>query len=466
MKALRLSIALFLSLSLFLSPAASLAQAPTPEFIQSAPQTASRLAAVEWCFAGDANGWNNSSDPMFDDGTNGDLIADDGVYSLAIAVATAGTSGWKAVECGNWDNAHPAANSWVTTTVANQTVTFTFDTNDYSLNAGMPLLPASNIVNVTGDSLPTSYTAVGNFQGWNNADPGTLMTDMGNGFHRLVYTIPAAGSYIGKVVVTGTWNGFGADGRSSDAANINFTTTEADQEVVFLLDSFSGRMLIEPASSGAGTWCAAGSFNGWAADGNPLYDDGTNGDLLGSDGVFTVDITIPTAGRYEFKVTNCTWDLSYPTTGNSWLNITEDNQVVKITFDTNDHSADAGLALVPTTNIIHAWDSSNSFTVVGDFQGWNNADPNTALGMDGRGLYMLNYPIATAGANNFKIVSTGTWDAIGLDNRSVNANNIPFVTYKDEDVVWFYLDYRTGRVGAFPPPAGEPPVAGHDNEVW
>ncbi len=42
------------------------------------------------------------------------------------------------------------------------------------------------------------------------------MTDMGKGYYRLVYTVPSAGSYIGKVVATGTWNAFGADGRSVD----------------------------------------------------------------------------------------------------------------------------------------------------------------------------------------------------------------------------------------------------------
>ncbi len=162
MKAIRLSLAIFMALSLFLSPAASLAQAPTPEFIQNPPQTANQLAAVEWCVAGDMNGWNNNLDHMLDDGTNGDLIADDGVYSLAIAIPTAGTSGWKAVECGNWGLAYPSSNSWFTTSAADQSVTFTFDTNDYSANAGMALLPASNIVNITGDTLPTSVTAIWN----------------------------------------------------------------------------------------------------------------------------------------------------------------------------------------------------------------------------------------------------------------------------------------------------------------
>ncbi len=463
MKAFRLSLAIFLALSLFLSPAASLAQTPTQEIIQSSPSTAVTQAEVNWCFAGGLNGWNNSSTPMVDDGTMGDLFPGDGVYSWGTTVPSAGDDSWKAVECGNWDNTHPAANSWFTTFVDNQWVTFTLDTNDFSANAGMALLPASNIVNVFHDALPDSFTVVGDFQGWNNADPATGMLDLGNGYYRLVYSIPTAGSYIGKAVITGSWLGFGADGRSTDAANISFTTTTDNQDVVFLLDAYLGRMLIEPVSEGTGPWHAAGGFNGWNNASTPLHDDGTNGDLLGGDGIFMTDVTIPTAGRHEWKVTNGTWDVTYPA-DNSWLITTYDNQVVKLSFDTNDHSADAGPQMVPTVNILNAWDSANSFTAVGSFQGWNNINPDTALGMHGRGTFLGINQIGTAGTYESKVVVTGSWDAIGLDNRSINASNIPFTTYTDEDLVYFYLDYRAGRLGVFGPPA--PTAASHDNEVW
>jgi len=461
MKTFRLPLALLLALSLLLTPTASLAQSSP-----SAPPAALTVDGVNWCIAGEINGWNNSSDPMYDDGTHGDLLALDGVYSLMFTIASPGTYQWKAVECGNWGNTHPAANSWVTTSAANQVVTFMLDTNDYSANEGKPLLPTANIVNVAGDSLPTSFTAVGDFQGWNNADPNTLLTDMGKGYYRLVYTVPTAGSYIAKVVSTGTWNAFGGDGRSTDAANIGFTTTTADQQVVFLLDSYAGRLIIEPTDSLSGTWCAAGAFNGWSASATPLYDDGTNGDLLGGDGIFTTDVTVPEPGRSEWKVTNCTWDVSFPTTGNSWLNTSAADQVVKLSFDTNDHSADAGLDMLPAVNILHAWDSSSTFTVVGDFQGWNNANPVTAMTDLGHDLYRLDASFATAGNYAYKVVTTGLWDAIGQDNRSVNADNIPFTTNNDGDIVPFLLDYRSGRVGVFPPPAGEPRLPGHDNEVW
>ena len=463
MKAIRFVLACFLAFSLILSPAASLAQAPSQEILQNTPPKSVNAAAINWCFAGGLNGWNNASTPMYDDGTYGDQIPGDGVYSWGTSVPTAGDSLWKAAECGSWSNTHPAQNSWFTTFVDNQWVVFTLDTNDYSVNTGMALLPASNIVNVSGDALPTSFTAVGDFQGWNNADPNTGLDDLGNGFYRLIYTIPTAGSYIGKVVVTGSWLGFGADGRSSDAANINFTTTTDNQDMVFLLDSYSGRLLIEPVSTSTGPWHVAGAFNDWNNASTPLFDDGTNGDLLGGDGVFMADVTIPTAGRYEWKVTNGTWDVSFPA-DNSWLITIADNQVVKLSFDTNDHSADAGLELLPSTNIVHAWDDANTFTAVGSFQGWDNANPDTGLGYTGHGSYLLNHQMLTPGSYEGKIVVTGSWDGFGLDGRSINAANIPFTTYAEDDMVYFYLDYRVGRVGIFGPPA--PTAASHDNEVW
>ena len=338
-----------------------------------APQTARpqpiRAAASNWCVAGSFNSWDNTSHPLYDDGTHGDLIADDDIFTLDHTIASADRHEWKIVECGNWGNAHPASdNAWLHTSAGDQTVKFTFDVNDHSGDAGWALLPSQNIVNVWGDDLPTSFTAVGDFQSWNNSDPNTEMDYAGNGVFWLTYTVSTAGSHIGKVTATGTWDAFGADGRSKNADNVNFTTTTADEEVVFLLDSRSGRVLIEPQGSGTGNWCVAGGFNGWNNASDPLYDDGTHGDLLGGDGIFTLDYEIATAGRDEWKVFECgTWN-GYPS-DNAWLNTAAADQTVKFTFDTNDHSSDAGTTLYPTQNIVNAWDTlPASFTAVGDFR--------------------------------------------------------------------------------------------------
>ncbi len=53
---------------------------------------AAPAAASAWCVAGSfqsGGGWNNGSDPLYDDGTHGDLVAGDGIYSLDYSVAKA-----------------------------------------------------------------------------------------------------------------------------------------------------------------------------------------------------------------------------------------------------------------------------------------------------------------------------------------------------------------------------------------
>ncbi|HEX7972969.1 MAG TPA: choice-of-anchor X domain-containing protein, partial [Anaerolineales bacterium] len=430
--AFQILLSAFLLLGLFnpLGPSAVAAARPAASFAPAAP-------VVNWCLAGSLNGWNNASTPLYDDGTHGDLFKGDGMFSIDYTIAAAGRNEWKIVECGNWNNAYPAANAWVNTSAANQVVKFTFDTNDHSQDAGLALLPAKNIVNAW-DSLPASFTAVGDFQGWNNADPATALTDLGHGLYRLAYAISAPGSYIGKVTTTGAWDAFGGDGRSTDAQNISFATTAANEVVICLLDTRTGRLAIANNKAGTGNWCLAGSLNGWNNASTPLYDDGTHGDLAGGDGVFSLDFSVAAAGRNEWKIVECgNWNNAYPA-ANAWVNTSAANQVVKFTFDTNDHTQDAGLALLPAKNIVNAWDSlPASFTAVGDFQGWNNADPATALTDLGHGLQAAYVPVATAGRYIGKITTTGAWDAFGGDGRSTDAQNVSFQTRFANDAVFF-----------------------------
>ena len=413
-------------------------------------------AASNWCVAGDFNGWDNSSYPLYDDGTNGDLVPEDGIFSLDFAIAESARYEWKIVQCGSWSPAHPSQNAWLNTDYYGQMVKFTFDSNDHADDAGWDLLPAQNIVNVI-DPLPTSFTAVGDFQGWNNADTATEMTHVGNGLYYLDYSISTPGDYIGKAVVTGSWDGFGADGRSIDATNLNFTTTSADETVIFLLDTNTGRLMITPQGSATGNWCLTGDFNGWDNAASPLYDDGTHGDLLGGDGIFSLDHTIASADRYEWKVVACgSWDPAYPA-ANAWVHTSTADQEVKFTFDTNDHSDDAGWHLLPTENIVNAGgDTPSDFTAVGDFQGWDNADPTTALQAVGNGLYYRPYQIANAGDYIGKIATTGSWDAFGADGRSKDAANVNFTTTAPNQTVYFLLDPNRGRMMIHVPMSPEP----------
>ena len=418
-------------------------------------------AAINWCVAGDFNGWNNSSTPLVDDATAGDLIAGDGVYSLDLVIPTAGRYEFKAVECGNWGNAFPGDNAWLTTTQDAHTVKLTFDTNNYSADTGLVMKPSQNIVNVWFDVPPASFTVVGPWQQWNNTAVTTTMTAVGHGIYRLAYEFAEAGAYEAKISETGNWaNQIGADGRNKSAPTIAFTTTGVNQTVIFLLDTVTGRMSITPNGSGAGNWCAAGDFNTWNNASDPLYDDGTNGDLLGGDGVYSLDVVLAAAGRTEFKAVECNnWSVAYPS-DNAWMIASAGGQTVKLTFDTNDHSADAGLPFLPAQHIVNAWDDmSPSLTVVGPWQSWNNSDAATALASLPNQYYILPYQFATAGSYEAKITNTGAWDnQIGIDGRNKNAGTIPFTVAADGDVVAFYVDGRNGRTAIVIPAPLLPPI--------
>jgi len=425
-------------------------------------------SATIWCAAGDFNSWNNSSNLMNDSGSNGDLFANDGIYSLEITVAAASRQEWKAVECSNWGYTVPgSSNSWYYTSTANQDVLLTLDTNDHSSDAGMQLLPAQNIVHAWAE-IPASYTAVGSFQGvpWTYDDPTTLLTDLGFGIYRLEYTITTPGAYEAKVTATGSWGEqYAADGATTNGSNVNFTTTVADETVIFLVDTNHSRLTITPNGSGTGNWCLAGSINGWDNTSDPLYDDGTHGDLLGGDGIFSLDFTVSAAGKNEWKVSECNnWSVAYPTS-NAWVQTGAADQVVKFTFDTNDHSNDAGMALQPVQYIVHAWDDlPASFNAVGPWQGWNPSDASTTLTSLGNNFYLLEYTFAAPGMYTGRLTNTGGWDdQYGADGRGVDAQNASFTVYKANDVAQFWLDGNQSRWAIITPPESG---AEHDNNIW
>jgi hypothetical protein len=201
----------------------------------------------------------------------------------------------------------------------------------------------------------------------------------------------------------------------------------------------------------AQVWNVAGDFNGWNNAGNQLYDDGTNGDLVAGDGIFSADITISTPGRYEWKVTAWgSWATTFPVPGNCWVLTTLPNQVVKFTFNTNT------LADIwqPNNNILNANDMpANNIVAVGDLQGWNNSGPQIMHddGLDGDwlagdGIYCWHTVVATPGTYYWKAVISGTWDAWGSDDRGVNANNASVTTNAPNQDVYMYLDKNTGRI--------------------
>jgi len=206
-------------------------------------------------------------------------------------------------------------------------------------------------------------------------------------------------------------------------------------------------------------WYARGDFNGWGTT-DQLYDDGTHGDVVSGDGIHTALVTIASTGRHEFKIATEDWSLSHPSSGNSWLYTTVEDEVVTITFDTNSYSD----GWLPETNIIGVNPESGTWTAVGDWQGWDNANPTTAMTSLGGGMYEVTTTITSPGSYQYKAVKTGTWDAIGADGRSVNANTAAFDTTDPDQNVTFMLDALKGRVNVEVEPV--PPKPKPDDNVW
>ena len=206
-------------------------------------------------------------------------------------------------------------------------------------------------------------------------------------------------------------------------------------------------------------WYVRGDFNGWGLV-DPMYDDGTHGDVSAGDGIFAAQVTISSPGRYQFKVAVEDWSISHPGSGDSWLDTTVAGEIVTVTFDTNAY-ADGWL---PDAEIIGVSTEPGAWTAVGDWQGWDNANPATAMSALGGGVYDLTTPIASPGSYQFKAVKTGTWDAIGSDGRSVNANTASFETTFADQNVTLTVDALTGRIQVELEEA--PPVPAPDNDIW
>ena len=181
----------------------------------------------------------------------------------------------------------------------------------------------------------------------------------------------------------------------------------------------------------------AGEFNGWDnGSTNPMVETASGSGIW----TFTVTGQSPNT-RQEFKVTDGsgTWDSAYPS-ANSWY-YTDSSDEVTITFNTNIVSD----GWLPEQYRLGTSTDPETWTLVGDFASWDNAAAAQAMTSLGDGIYTYSQTIS-AGTYGWKTTVTGSWDAIGTDNRSVNAGNVN-LTLATESVVDFYVDALTGTVG-------------------
>jgi hypothetical protein len=195
----------------------------------------------------------------------------------------------------------------------------------------------------------------------------------------------------------------------------------------------------------------AADWNSWNPAGDLMTD-------LGG-GVWGLDVTTAVTGdgggdvRHEFKITDgsSTWDFAWPSSGNSWLWTDADGNIT-ITYDTNTY-ADGWVN--DSDRIGLDYEPGHQWQAVGDFNGWNNNDSGWYMSSTLRaaGIYEVQGTIATPGNYVWKAIEAGTWDAIGGDARSVNADNVPFTTTAANEQVTFQVDVLTGDVRFIPEPA-------------
>lgn len=184
----------------------------------------------------------------------------------------------------------------------------------------------------------------------------------------------------------------------------------------------------------------AGDWQGWDPGTNQMTETS-----LGS-GIWTFDISGLGAGsRHEFKITDGTWGTALPLPGNSWF-YADGSGNMTVTYDSNTYSD----GWSPASDRLSLTTDPGAWTAVGDWQhllpggtDWINNDTYTSMTPLGGGMYQFSATLAP-GTYSGKTVYTGTWDAIGADNRGVNADNFSFTTDAINDTVTFTVDAFAG----------------------
>ncbi|MCX7624655.1 MAG: hypothetical protein N2Z21_00335, partial [Candidatus Sumerlaeaceae bacterium] len=212
--------------------------------------------------------WNTTPGPatqLFDNGTNGDAVAGDGVYARAFTVTAASGSGIDKVQVFNNGNLYPASAGLPFKSWNGATVIVSFDMNTYADG----YTPATKIVWVDpakrilpGDvGGPTGVHVTGDFvsdlggSNWNPGDPLTQLVDNGTNGDAVsgdkIYTITFPGAIVPAMssknwkATGGSWdwqyggtdNGFTLNGNNP---NMPLATT-AGQDLQFKVDAITGR---------------------------------------------------------------------------------------------------------------------------------------------------------------------------------------------------------------------------------
>lgn len=195
-----------------------------------------RSADGEWCLQGEFLDGSADAPRLLDDGTSGDVLARDGVYSLDYTLQEPGVYHWQVVNCVDASLVYPAAPAWVTADQPGP-VTFVFDSNE---SADRLFFPIPFVVSAIDDV--TDYRLIGDFQEWNPDDTSGQLEPISSGLYQQVRRMARPGNYEGYVIANGDLDlGIDAYGRASEPIPFSFETQRNGEYIVFLVDIDQGR---------------------------------------------------------------------------------------------------------------------------------------------------------------------------------------------------------------------------------
>ena len=420
---------------------------------------------------GSFNGWNNNDTTvyMYDDGTHGDAVAADKVYTCQTVIATAGNYEWKiCTSYGNWSGTYPSgSNSWFQTTTASQLVKFYID-----FNIDSTWSPSSAVCYTNAQASKGLFNAVG-MNTWLGAagdyDPafaGGSMHDDGingdatasDGIYSLRITFPVidpstTGAKAFKVAVDTSWThqiGSGQEDGGSWGFNISANTKpissiNAADTIMLYCDTIKGRLRVTQSfvTRPGPPWYAIGDVQGAGLTSLTLMNDSAqNGDVTASDGIFTRSFAVTVASDSHWTSTVDEKGTRAPASSNQkgCPYSSTASQTIKAFYDSNT-TLDGYMPFTKYTYTDISTLGTHTYLAVGDFQSemggtdWNQGSLLTQMHDDGIGgdavsgdkiyTYRAIFPstVTTLSDFHYKVALDQAWDMqIGGDGRSINGS--------------------------------------------
>ncbi|MFH0794749.1 MAG: choice-of-anchor X domain-containing protein [bacterium] len=425
-----------------------------------------------------------------DDGTLGDATASDKIYSVDLTPpAQLGKPNWKVASIGWSPVSVPGGtdNSFCRLTGAG--LKFVFDTNTKgdgyvpdpdgsSIKGFLYTIPSaiasSDTVRATG-----SFVSELGGADWNAADPAGLMHDDGingdttasDGIYTLAFTGIPIGSYEFKITFNADWGlQISSVGFANGGGNVSLPVLATTDNIKILANINTGRVKVENdnplANPGPPFFATSSAWGTGLGSTTQLFDDGTNGDVTGSDGIYSRTFVASGASSYTVQVKQGLGP-SYPGTGSYPFKTGAPGQAVLVQFDTNTVSD----GYSPSTRYVWVDPAARRIIpyvqAVGDFMAdlggsgnWNNNDPNFELldggatgdAVAGDAIYAKSFtnPSGVTSRQFKGLGQQGSWDYQfgGAGDGATLSGNNPAITFSvtaGTDVT-FQVDAVTGRI--------------------